>query len=58
MAPLREIFCVINDFCKHFEKELNENALLDQTNQQSRKRSHLMSDSEMMTIVIVFHLSH
>jgi hypothetical protein len=34
MAPLLEIFCVIYDFCKHFEKELDKNALLDQTNHQ------------------------
>lgn len=58
MVPLLEIFCVIDDFCKYFEKELYKNALSDQTNHKSRNRSHLMSMSEMMTIVILFHLSH
>jgi hypothetical protein len=57
MIPLTEIFCYIDDFCKFFERKIAENAL---TSSQKKKRGKpcSMALSEIMTIVIMFHLSH
>ena len=56
MAPIEEIFCEIDDFCKdffpHFERGLVPEA------QCKRRRALRMSASEIMTIIILFHLSH
>ena len=52
---LIEIFCQIDDFCKHFEKEFNTKLLTDGNNQ--RIRSFKMSLSEVMTIMIYYHQS-
>lgn len=56
MAPIEEIFCEIDDFCKdffpHFERRLLPAA------GSKRCRALSMSASEIMTIVILFHLSH
>lgn len=56
MIPLEEIFCVIDDFCKHFEQEQSK-YLLSNPNRQ-RKRVFQMSLSEVMTILTMFHYSH
>lgn len=56
MIPLTEIFCHIDDFCKHFNDQVNPYLLPN----PSRKRSRpcKMSLSEIMTIVVMFQLSH
>jgi len=56
LAPIEEIFCEIDDFCKSFYQKKSE-YLLPTIN---RKRNHYcrMSSSEIMTILILFHLSH
>jgi hypothetical protein len=56
MAPIEEIFCEIDDFCKAFFPQF-ERGLLPASNAK-RKRAVSMSASEIMTIVILFHLSH
>ena len=56
MAPIEEIFCEIDDFCKAFFPQF-ERGLLPSDNSK-RRRALLMSASEIMTIVILFHLSH
>lgn len=56
MIPLEEIFCVIDDFCKHFEQEQSKYALPNP--KQKRKRSFQMNLSEVMTILTMFHFSH
>ena len=51
------IFVQIDDFCKEFDlqiKNLKLNAAAD--NKKRRNRSCLMSDSEIITIMIGFHL--
>lgn len=56
LAPIVEIFCDIDDFCKEWFKESSP-YLLPSPNRK-RRRSCKMSASEIMTIVILFHLSH
>lgn len=54
MVPVTEIYCFIDDFCKYFEHEEAKKSLFDKN---SRNRECSMSLSEMMTIVILFHMS-
>jgi hypothetical protein len=56
MAPIEEIFCEIDDFCKLFFPQF-ERCLLP-ANNAKRQRALTMSASEIMTIVVLFHLSH
>ena len=56
MAPIEEIFCEIDDFCKAFFPQF-ECGLLPASNAR-RQRALNMSASEIMTIVVLFHLSH
>ena len=56
MIPLDEIFCFIDDFCKSFDHIQSRHCLPN----PHRKRMKLcrMSLSEVMTILILFQLSH
>lgn len=56
MVPLEEIFCFIDDFCKAFERTYKGRCLprLD----RSRNRSCRLSLAEVMTILVLFQLSH
>lgn len=56
MVPLEEIFCLIDDFCKYFEHQQKAKILPN----PNRKRAKLcaLSMSEIMTIMVLFHLSH
>lgn len=56
MLPLVEIFCLIDDFCKYFYTVVDQKAL--QNPQKKRNRPHTMTLSEVMTILVLFHLSH
>lgn len=49
------IFCEIDDFCQDFEPVFKQRLLTSQTKQ--RKRAMKLSLSEVMTIVIYFHIS-
>ena len=51
-----EIFCDIDDFCKHWLK--GASVYLLPNSDRKRKRSCRLSLSEVMTITILFHLSH
>ena len=56
LAPVVEIFCDIEDFCKGWFKE--ESSYFLPCSNRKRQRYCKMSASEIMTIVILFHLSH
>lgn len=56
LAPIEDIFCEIDDFCKEFYQKQSE-YLLSNPNRK-RIRNYRMSHSEVMTILILFHLSH
>lgn len=49
-----EIFCSVDDFCKAFEQEINQHMLT--TTKPKRQRASTMSYSEVITIMILFHL--
>ncbi len=54
---ITNIFIQIDDFCKEFDaqiKKMKLEALCDR--KKRRNRASLMSDSEMITIMIGFHL--
>jgi hypothetical protein len=55
MVPLDEIFCFIDDFCKHFESAQKGNLLPNPDRKRQKAcRLHL---SEIMTILVLFQLS-
>lgn len=56
LAPIVEIFCDIDDFCKNFYPAY-ENFLLPNPYRR-RNRPCRLQASEIMTIVILFHMSH
>jgi len=55
---LVEIFCIIDEFCKEIEKTMEGHRLRKDTSKKTRKRAFTMSDSEVITIMIMFHQSH
>jgi Transposase DDE domain. len=57
-ANLVEIFYIIDEFCKEFDKVTRERMLPTNTAKKTRNRSFTMSDSEVITIMILFHLGH
>ena len=50
-----EIFCIIDEFDKNFESELKKNLLPVTDGKQHRNRKSSLSDSEIMTILLLFH---
>ena len=54
-----EIFSICDDFSKVFDKTVEQNAITGGDSPKKRKyhRDGLMSDSEVMTILILFHNS-
>lgn len=56
MNKLVDIFCDVDDFCTVFIPKWEQQCLSD--GMRKRKRSGRMSMSEIMTIIIAFHISH
>ena len=52
---ITEIFCTVDEFSKNFDSELEKN-LLSASSRQRRRRKATMSDSEIMTVQLMFHL--
>lgn len=50
-----EIFCIIDEFDKNFDLELKKNLLPVTDGRQHRNRKASLSDSEIMTILFLFH---
>lgn len=53
---ITEIFCLIDDFCQEMEVVLDQNALEADPRRPKRKRRFKMSESEVITIMVLFHL--
>lgn len=49
------IFVLVDDFCKDFQKTLEGHSLPKQGGKKPRNRSRTLSDSEVITILILFH---
>jgi hypothetical protein len=56
-TKLVEIFCKVDDFCKEFSPIYKKHLIKDD-GKKHRNRKEIMSDAEIMTILILFHLSH
>lgn len=56
LTPIIEIFCDIDDFYKDFSKK--ECGQLLPTSQRQRQRKFQLGPSEVMCILVLFHLSH
>lgn len=52
-----EIFCIADDFCKEFETEMAKKGLPSTPEAPKRHRKRMMSDSEVITILICFHFN-
>lgn len=53
-----DIFCVIDEFCKKFDAELENNPLKElpsSDGKRHRRRKGQMSESEIMTIIVCYH---
>lgn len=58
LAPMVEIFCDIDDFYKQHINQPPIKKLPHLSGKRCRNRKTAMSGSEMMTVMILFHLSH
>ena len=56
-SKVTEIFCIADDFCKEFEVEMSKNALSSSADATKRRRKRMMSDAEVITILICFHFN-
>jgi hypothetical protein len=54
---ITDFFCIADDFCKEFDKNIKKLILLPDPNsdKKHRNRSHEMSDSEIITILMLYH---
>ena len=50
-----ELFCIIDEFCKHFDAENAGNLLEDNSGTKRGRRQASLSDSAIMTILLYFH---
>ena len=57
-ANLVEIFYIVDEFCKEIEKTMEGHLVASNPAKKTRKRAFTMSDSEVITIMIMFHQSH
>lgn len=53
-----EIFYLINEFFINFERRISGHLLQEKASKNTRKRHFTMSDSEVITILILFHTSN
>ena len=51
---ITEIFCAVDEFCKEFDKQIDKISLWSSNGKVRRYRKAHLSDSEIMTILIVF----
>ena len=54
---ITEIFCIIDDFCKEYDKEISKMAIPEPDGRKHWKRKWAMSRSEIMAILICFHFN-
>jgi hypothetical protein len=52
---ITEIYCIADDFCKEFSREFKKLKMLPEDGKKHRKRACEMSDSEIITILLLFH---
>lgn len=55
-SKVTEIFYLIDEFCKEYDSVVDKNSISVGDGIKKRKRKPVMSDSEIMTILVLFHL--
>jgi len=56
---ITEIYCIVDEFCKDFEVAKEGHVLMKNNARKYKSRGNTMSDSEVITILILFHsLAH
>ncbi len=56
-SKVTEIFCIADDFCKEFDTELAKKSVTSTKESPQRRRKRMMSDSEIITILLCFHFN-
>jgi hypothetical protein len=54
---LTKIFCITDDFCKEYDAEIEKKSLKAPYGRKHRRRKGLMSDAEVMAILVSFHFN-
>ena len=54
---ITEIFCIIDEFCQEYDKEIARMSICEPDGRKHRNRKWTMSRSEIMTILICFHFN-
>jgi len=55
---ITEIFYIIDEFCKEFEAAKADHVLSKECDKNTRNRKFKLNDSEVMTILVLFHLGN
>jgi hypothetical protein len=55
-SKLMDVFYFVDEFCKEFNKTLERVQLKTNNSRKSRNKPCKLSDSEVITIMISFHL--
>lgn len=53
-----EIYCFIDDFCKDLSKTMEDHSIKQDHVKKKRNRAFKLTDSEVITIMLLFHLGH
>ena len=53
---ITEIFYIVDEFCKEFDKAKEGHILEEEAAKKSRKRRFRLNDSEVITILVIFHI--
>lgn len=53
---ITEIFCLADDFCKFFNQEFKKSQITQNNTTKTRNRKPKLSDAEVITILVLFHL--
>lgn len=53
---ITDIFFIVDEFCIEFKKTVSGHILKKDTGKRARNRSFVLNDSEVITILILFHL--
>ena len=54
---ITEFFCIIDDFCQEYDKEIARMSICEPDERKHRNRKCTMGRSEIMTILICFHFN-
>ena len=52
---ITEIYYIIDEFFKNFDKVISDHSLNQQNALKQRNRKFTLTDSEVMTILVLFH---